>query len=130
MTAEADVLAAAAAIVDDFGHHRTAAYFSGFAEDATFVFYTHTEILRSRAEYEALWSSWESDDGFSVHGCTSTSGVATLITDSSAVFTHLVESSVEFAGEVSTIHERETIVFALRDGRWLAVHEHLSPATT
>ena len=129
MTAEADVLAAAAAIVDDFGHHRTAAYFSGFAEDATFVFYTHAEILRSRAEYEALWSSWESDDGFRVHGCTSTSGVATLITDSSAVFTHLVESSVEFAGEVSTIHERETIVFALRDGGWLAVHEHLSPAT-
>lgn len=129
MSAHNDVLAAAAAIVDDFGHHRTAQYFSGFSEDATFVFYTHSEILRSRADYENLWASWEANDGFRVHGCVSTNGAVTLITDSSAVFTHLVESTVEFAGEVSTIHERETIVFAFRDGRWLAVHEHLSPAS-
>jgi ketosteroid isomerase-like protein len=128
VSAHNDVLAAAAAIVDDFGHHRTGAYFSGFSEDATYIFYTHTDILRSRAEYESLWASWEENDGFRVHGCTSTNGAVTLITDTSAVFTHLVESTVEFAGEVSTIHERETIVFALRDGRWLAVHEHLSPA--
>lgn len=128
MSAHDEVLAAAAAIVDDFGHHRTGAYFSGFSEDATYIFYTHTDILRSRAEYESLWASWEANDGFRVHGCTSTNGAVTLITDTSAVFTHLVESAVEFAGEVSTIHERETIVFALRDGRWLAVHEHLSPA--
>jgi hypothetical protein len=44
------------------------------------------------------------------------------------VFTHEVESSVEFAGEVSTVHERETIVFVLKGGHWRAVHEHLSPA--
>jgi hypothetical protein len=44
------------------------------------------------------------------------------------VFTHEVESSVEFAGEVSTVHERETIVFVRNEGRWHAVHEHLSPA--
>ena len=32
------------------------------------------------------------------------------------------------AGE-ETLHERETIVFAREeDGRWLAVHEHLSAA--
>ena len=130
MSAQDDVFAAAAAIVDNFGHHRTEAYFSGFSEDATFVFYTHTDILRSRAEYETLWSSWENNDGFRVHGCTSTHGAVTLITDTSAVFTHLVESSVEFAGEVSTIHERETIVFAFRGGSWLAVHEHLSPDAT
>ncbi len=128
MTAHDEVLAAAAAIVDDFGHHRTAAYFAGFSEDATFVFYTHTDILRSRSEYEALWSSWETNDGFRVHGCTSTNGAVTLITDSSAVFTHEVESSVEFAGEISTVHERETIVFVRNEGRWHAVHEHLSPA--
>lgn len=130
MSAHDDVLAAAAAIVDDFGHHRTEAYFSRFSDDATFVFYTHTDILSSRAEYQALWSSWEANDGFRVHGCTSTHGAVTLITDASAVFTHLVESSVEFAGDVSTIHERETIVFAQREGRWVAVHEHLSPVTT
>jgi ketosteroid isomerase-like protein len=36
---------------------------------------------------------------------------------------------VEFGGEVSTVRERETIVFERRDGSWLAVHEHLSPET-
>ena len=31
-------------------------------------------------------------------------------------------------GEAMTNHERETIVFAHQpDGRWLAIHEHLSP---
>jgi hypothetical protein len=49
--------------------------------------------------------------------------------DSAAVFTHEVESDVEFAGEVSSVRERETIVFELRNGTWLAVHEHLSPET-
>ena len=66
-----EVLAAAAAIVDDFGHHRTSQYFAGFAPDATFMFYTHTERLNSRAEYETLWAQWETNDGFRVHGCRS-----------------------------------------------------------
>ena len=129
MSVTDDVLAAAAAIVDDFGHHRTADYFAGFAPDATFVFYTHTERLNSRAEYEALWSEWESKDGFRVHGCRSTNHKVQLLGDSAAVFTHLVESDIEFGGEVSTINERETIVFAYRDHKWVAVHEHLSPET-
>jgi hypothetical protein len=127
MTETTDVLAAAAAIVDDFGHHRTAEYFAGFAPDATFMFYTHTERLNSRAEYEKLWAEWEANDGFRVHGCRSSNQMVQTLGDSAAVFTHLVESDVEFAGEVSTITERETIVFEKRSGAWLAVHEHLSP---
>lgn len=127
MTETTDVLAAAAAIVDDFGHHRTAEYFAGFAPDATFMFYTHTERLNSRAEYEKLWAEWETNDGFRVHGCRSSNQKVQILGDSAAVFTHLVESDVEFAGEVSTITERETIVFEKRSGTWLAVHEHLSP---
>lgn len=127
MTETTDVLTAAAAIVDDFGHHRTAEYFAGFAPDATFMFYTHTERLNSRAEYEKLWAEWETNDGFRVHGCRSSNQKVQILGDSAAVFTHLVESDVEFAGEVSTITERETIVFEKRSGTWLAVHEHLSP---
>jgi ketosteroid isomerase-like protein len=122
-----EVLAAASKIVDDFGNHQTADYFAGFSADATFMFYTHTERLDSRAAYEALWAKWESEDGFKVHGCRSRNQLVQLIGQDAAVFTHLVSSDIEFAGEVSTVEERETIVFAKVGGRWLAVHEHLSP---
>lgn len=130
MSVRDEVLAAAAAIVDDFGHHRTEEYFAGFAPDATFVFYTHTARLDSRADYEALWASWETSDGFRVHGCRSRAQNVQVIGDLAAVFTHYVESDVEFGGEVSTIRERETIVFERRNGSWLAIHEHLSPETS
>lgn len=122
-----EVLAAAAKIVDDFGHHRTTDYFSGFSSDATFMFYAHTERLNSRAEYEKLWAKWENEEGFKVHGCRSSKQLVQLIGQESAVFTHLVSSDIEFAGEVSTVGERETIVFSKVSGTWLAVHEHLSP---
>jgi ketosteroid isomerase-like protein len=122
-----EVVAAATKIVDDFGNHRTDDYFSGFAADATFMFYTHTERLNSRAEYEALWALWEKDDGFRVHGCRSRDQRVQILSESAAVFTHNVESDVEIGGDVSTINERETIVFERRDGSWVAVHEHLSP---
>jgi len=122
-----EVLAAAAKIVDDFGNHHTADYFSGFAADATFMFYTHTERLNSRRDYEELWASWEKDDGFRVHGCRSRDPRVQVLGESAAVFTHYVESDVEFGGDVSTINERETIVFERRNGSWIAVHEHLSP---
>lgn len=127
MNATDEVLAAAAKIVDDFGNHRTADYFAGFSADASFMFYTHSERLDSRAAYEALWAKWETEDGFKVHGCRSSAQLVQLMGDDAAVFTHLVSSDIEFAGEVSTVEERETIVFAKVGDNWLAVHEHLSP---
>lgn len=123
------VLDAAAKIVADFGAHRTADYFAGFTEDASFMFYTHTERLNSRAAYETLWAKWETEDGFKVRGCRSSNQLVQLIGDDAAVFSHLVSSDIEFGGEVSTVAERETIVFAKQAGKWLAVHEHLSPET-
>ncbi len=120
------VLAAADAIVDDFAHHRTAEYFGGFAEDATFVFHTADRRLESRAEYEALWAQWEGEDGFRVHGCRSSDRRVQLLGDT-AIFTHSVDSRIELGGQVDDVTERETIVFARREGRWVAVHEHLSP---
>lgn len=122
----AAVLAAADAVVDDFANHRTEAYFAGFAEDATFVFHTADRRLESRAEYEALWAQWEHEDGFRVHGCRSSDRRVQLLGDT-AIFTHSVDSRIELGGQVDDVTERETIVFALRDGRWVAVHEHLSP---
>jgi len=130
MSATQAVLDAAEKIVEDFGHHRTADYFAGFASDATFMFYTHTERLNSRAEYEALWGKWETEDGFKVHACRSSYQKVQLIGNDAAVFTHLVSSDIEFAGEVSTVEERETIVFANLGDHWVAVHEHLSPNTS
>ncbi|MFP5290021.1 MAG: nuclear transport factor 2 family protein [Actinomycetes bacterium] len=122
----AAVLAAADAIVDDFAHHRTEAYFAGFAEDASFVFHTADRRLDSRAEYEALWAQWEREDGFRVHACRSSDRRVQLLGDT-AIFTHSVDSRIELGGQVDDVTERETIVFARRDGRWVAVHEHLSP---
>jgi ketosteroid isomerase-like protein len=121
------VLAAAAKIVDDFGNHRTHAYFSGFATDASFMFYTHSERLESTQAYQELWATWESEDGFKVHACRSSHQLVQMLGGDAAVFSHLVSSDIEFAGEVSTVEERETIVFTKVGDRWLAVHEHLSP---
>lgn len=123
---EEGVLAAADAIVRAFGAHETRAYFDGFAPDATFIFYTTPERLESRAAYEALWTEWETDAGFRVHGCESTNRRVQVFGET-GVFLHDVDTRVEMDGATSTVLERETIVFERRDGRWLAVHEHLSP---
>ncbi len=117
------VLEAAASIVTAFGSHDTEAYFDGFAPEATFVFHNDPTTLGDRAAYEAVWAGWESE-GFHVDGCTSTEQAVTLLGDDVAVFTHRVRTQLR--GE-PVQHERETIVLARRGGRWLGVHEHLSP---
>jgi len=125
---ENGVFAAADAIIDNFGHHRTAEYFAGFAPEASFVFHTAERRLETRAEYETLWSRWEADDGFRVHACESTERRVQLFGEV-AIFTHSVKSSIEFGGVVDVVNERETIVFQQREGGWLAIHEHLSPVS-
>ncbi|CAB4627424.1 unannotated protein [freshwater metagenome] len=129
MTSKEQVLAAAAKIVSDFGSHNKQDYFSGFSEAATFIFYTHPVRLASRSEYEKLWDSWESDDGFRVHSCRSSNQDVQMLGEDSAVFTHEVETVVELTGESSTVFEKETIVFEKKSGGWIAVHEHLSPSS-
>ena len=46
-----------------------------------------------------------------------------------AIFSHDVATRLRIQGTESLNHERETIVFRReqQQGRWLAVHEHLSP---
>ncbi|GAA2644608.1 YybH family protein [Paractinoplanes durhamensis] len=120
-----DVLQAARKLVDAFAAHDTAAYFGSFAADATFVFHTHERPLRSRADYEQLWYGWERD-GFRVLSCSSADQHVQEFGDV-AVFSHRVRTVVLLAGAKQALDERETIVFhRAEDGRWLAVHEHLS----
>ncbi|MEQ1738077.1 MAG: nuclear transport factor 2 family protein [Rhodoglobus sp.] len=126
---EAAVLAAADRIVDDFANHRPAEYFAGFDAGATFVFYTADKRLESRAEYEALWAGWERDNGFAVRGCVSANRRVRFLGKDVALFLHDVTSTISLDGETSVVHEQETIVFERRGAGWIAVHEHLSPAS-
>jgi uncharacterized protein (TIGR02246 family) len=124
---EREVLAAADALVRAFASGDSAAYFACFAPEATFVFHTTPQRLGSRAAYEALWEQWVTEDGFAVVSCASTDPVVQVLGPDAAVFAHDVTTVVEVGGAREELHERETIVFARRDGVWMAVHEHLSP---
>ncbi|SOC45243.1 ketosteroid isomerase-like protein [Rhizobium subbaraonis] len=122
------VTAAADRLVEAFGRHDVEAYFAAFAENATFVFHNLDRVLTSRDAYRAEWRLWEERDGFRVLGCRSSEQRIQLAGDT-AIFTHRVETRVEFGGEPIDTQERETIVFQQDEhGAWLAVHEHLSKA--
>ena len=122
---ERDALAAVDAIIDDYAHHRRDAYFSGFASGATFVFHTSPHRLEDRAEYERLWRSWEEESSFHVMSCESSNRRLQLFGDI-AVFSHDVDTTISFDGEVEASTERETIVMACRGDVWTCIHEHLS----
>ncbi|MGW1024958.1 YybH family protein [Streptomyces sp. NPDC002577] len=124
-----EVLQAADDLVAAFGEGRLDDYFAAFAPDATFVFHTTPERISSTAEYRTLWQSWVDEDDFRIVDCVSTNRLVQHFGDT-AVFSHDVKTTVSTTSGQETLAERETIVFH-RDGagRWLAVHEHLSPAS-
>lgn len=126
MSAEDEVRRAAAALVSAFGGGDVEAYFACFAEDATFLFHTTDRLLTSTAEYRQEWARWAAEDGFRVLGCSTEDTVVQMLVDA-AVLTHRVRTTVATHAGTETLRERETIVFAQRDGRWVGVHEHLSP---
>jgi len=124
-----EVLQAADDLVAAFGDGRLDDYFAAFASDATFVFHTTRERISSTAEYRALWQRWVAEDDFRVLDCVSTNRLVQQFGDT-AVFSHDVRTTVSTALGRETLAERETIVFHREgSGRWLAVHEHLSPAS-
>ena len=123
---EGEVLDAAAVLVDAFAAGRVEEYFACFAPEATFVFHAEPKRLGSRAAYRELWQRWEREDDFRVLECVSSGGSALGVGADAAVFTHDVDTLVATGAGQERLAERETIVFARRDGRWLAVHEHLS----
>jgi len=123
---EQEVEQVAHKLVQAFGAHDPQRYFSFFSEEASFIFYTHPEVLTSRLQWEQLWAQWEDTLGFRVHSCHSHDGVVQMIGENAAVFRHRVESVIEMEGATDTVWERETIVFERVGESWLAVHEHLS----
>jgi ketosteroid isomerase-like protein len=123
--AEIDALAAIDAIIDNFSRHQRDAYFSGFAADATFLFYTAPHRLDSRGAYESLWADWERDFGFRVMSCSSSNRRIQIFGDT-AVFSHDVDTRIREHDIERTVLERESIIMERRDGAWLCVHEHLS----
>jgi len=126
MTAEQEVLAAAADLVSAFGSHDRDRYFDSFAPEATFLFHSAEALLGSRADYEKEWDGWVRE-GFQVLGCVSTRQRVDLLSDDVAVFTHSVRTTLRDGDGETALAERETIVMR-RDsrGHWLGVHEHLS----
>jgi ketosteroid isomerase-like protein len=122
------VLAAAHKLIQAFSRHDRIRYFRAFSRDANFMFHTHSSVLATRAEYEQLWSAWEVRLGFRVLGCESSEQSVQMLGGSTAIFRHRVITRVSTNEGVSKLDERETIVFERMDtGKWMAVHEHLSP---
>jgi ketosteroid isomerase-like protein len=124
---EDEVREAAAALVAAFGAGDLEAYFGSFAPDATFVFHTADRVLESVEAYRREWARWEDEDGFRVLSCSSADQRVQPLGDV-AVFSHRVRTRVVTTDGQVELRERETIVFRREaTGRWVAVHEHLSP---
>lgn len=126
MAAEDEVIEAAVALIDAFARNDRRRYFAAFTPDATFIFHGTARVLESRADYEAEWEAWIRDLAFHVKGCISSRRVVKLLGDV-AVFTHQTETHIATKAGEESYHERETIIFHKVDGKWLGVHEHLSP---
>jgi ketosteroid isomerase-like protein len=121
----AEVIAASKAIIAAFGRDDPDAYFPLLDPQATFIFHTTPQRVESRAAYEQEWAAWRRDLGFRVRSCTSSDQRVQLF-GNVAILTHLVRTEITTKKGDETLRERETIVFHHRDGRWIAVHEHLS----
>ncbi len=120
-----DVYAVAAALIAAFEANNRDGYFDFFTPQARFIFHAVPFVMESRAAYEAEYDRWVREDGFTVLECTSTRQHVDVYADS-AVFTHQTFTRVRTHAGESGYHERETIIFTRQNGRWLAVHEHLS----
>ena len=126
MNNEKGVLQTAAHLVSCFAKHDFDGYFSCFAEDAVFIFHTSKKVLINKAEYKQEWKSWEKDWGFHVKACKSSNQRVQMF-DQVAIFSHDVATTLNTSDGEKSFEERETIVFSYVHGKWVAVHEHLSP---
>lgn len=126
MSNEQGVLQTAAHLVSRFAAHDFDGYFSCFDENAVFIFHTSPNVLLSKSEYQKEWRTWEKEWGFKVKACSSTNQRVQLF-DSIAIFSHDVATTLNTNDGEKSFKERETIVFHQVLGKWIAVHEHLSP---
>jgi ketosteroid isomerase-like protein len=121
-----DVAAAGTELIAAFAASDRPRYFACFEPHATFIFPNEKEVLKSRGAYEAAWDSWVRDFGFAVIDCKSSNQHVAVYGDV-GVFTHQTVTQIVTTDGEQTLHERETIIFHRTGGKWLAVHEHLSP---
>lgn len=124
---EAEVLAAAADIVDAFQATDTERYFAGFAPEATFVFHPEPARLGSRKAYEDEWAGWIRD-GWRVVSCESSDQLVQVF-PGGAVFSHTVNTTVSVGDAKESYEERESIIFRTDGDSLIAIHEHLSAPT-
>lgn len=123
---ESQVLEVYGRLVSAFREGRLDDYFACFADDATLVF-PGERWLGSLSEYRAEWDRLVEENGFAVLGV-DTDVIKVQMLGEVAALTHSVETRQRMNADEETLAERETIVFARQaDGRWLVVHEHLSP---
>lgn len=125
MNNEQGVLQAAAHLVSCFATHDFEGYFSCFDEETVFIFHTAANVLKSKSEYMNEWRTWEKEWGFKVKACKSSNQRVQMF-DSMAIFSHDVATTLGTNDGDKSFQERETIVFHLVSGKWIAVHEHLS----
>ena len=124
---DTEVRQAVDALVAAFSEGRLEDYFASFAPDTTFLFHTTPERMMSVEDYRRVWDQWVADAGFRVLSCRTYDTNVQLFGDV-AVVTHSVETHISTNDGEDTLNERETIVLQRHsDGRWLGVHEHLSP---
>ena len=123
---EAEVEAAAVALLDAFAANDLKRYFGSFLPEASFIFPIVDHVMQSPAEYAAEWQRWVAEDDFKVTECLSFDRQIQVHGDV-AIFSHrTITRSTGNSGE-RTLHERETIIFKKIDGVWKAAHEHVSP---
>ncbi|NEM89794.1 nuclear transport factor 2 family protein [Galbitalea soli] len=120
------VLTAAEAIVARLGAGDIEAYFECFASDATFAHYAHSDQVLSRSQFLLRWRESMEAEGVRMLSARSSDRRAHIHGDFS-VFSHLLRREIARGEQRETLTERESIVFARRGGRWMAVHSHVSP---
>jgi ketosteroid isomerase-like protein len=128
VSVEQEVLAAAEALVADYGAGRVDAYFERLDPEAVFIFYTAPRRLESREAYRTTWDRWVAEDGLRVLECKASNQVVQGLGPNAAVLSHDVVTTLATNDGEETVHERESIVFVRRDRGWQVLHEHLSPA--
>jgi ketosteroid isomerase-like protein len=122
-----EVLEAYAGLVDAFREGRWDDKFAFFAEEATV--FDGGRWFGSLDEYRAAWNRWAAaHDVLPVPLSVETRVMKLQMVGQAAVLTHAIESRERTDAGEETVHEVETIVFGKQpDGRWLIVHQHLSP---
>jgi ketosteroid isomerase-like protein len=124
---QSQVLEAYERLVSAFREGRWDDKFACFAPEATVV--DGAQWFGSLDEYRSAWERWAAEqDVLPVPLSVDTRVMKLQMLDQAAVLTHSIDSRERTDAGEETVHEVETIVFGRQpDGRWLIVHQHLSP---